>query len=299
VKPTDVAALRRQLIDWLGDQDATRFYELYNPGKGAPDAIVEQTQRLTAADCFYVNAEMTAVARHAGATMPDQKPLANPGFIIWDGPLTDHDVDQDLLTGGEDDDHFALLSHSQALSWELTTAERDDGQHVPGAHLTFWSHHPARTRPPMIPIWSAFWDFTLPIRESAETDNQGDYAPVGRWIGQFNMTAHATMVLMGQTVAQLERVLPDRAERRRAARAGANLNEFTVVQLRRRTPVNHPDEGQAEAVNWSRRWMVSGHWRRQWYPSLQDHRAVWVHGYVKGPEDKPLVLGDKVKALLR
>jgi len=31
-------------------------------------------------------------------------------------------------------------------------------------------------------------------------------------------------------------------------------------------------------------------WRNQWYPSLSQHRQKWISPYVKGPEDKPLVV---------
>jgi hypothetical protein len=40
--------------------------------------------------------------------------------------------------------------------------------------------------------------------------------------------------------------------------------------------------------------MVRGHWRNQWYPSLNAHRQRWISPYVKGPEDEELVLKDRV-----
>ena len=50
-------------------------------------------------------------------------------------------------------------------------------------------------------------------------------------------------------------------------------------------------------VDWSCQWWVSGHWRRQWYPSTKTHKPVWVAPYIKGPPDKPLK--DSVRLMVR
>ena len=36
------------------------------------------------------------------------------------------------------------------------------------------------------------------------------------------------------------------------------------------------------------RWLVSGHFRNQWYRSEQTHKVIWIAPYVKGPDDAPL-----------
>lgn len=41
-------------------------------------------------------------------------------------------------------------------------------------------------------------------------------------------------------------------------------------------------------IEWSHRWIVSGHWRNQWYPSSGTHELTYILPYVKGPDDKPL-----------
>lgn|SRR5262249_49222131 len=76
----------------------------------------------------------------------------------------------------------------------------------------------------------------------------------------------------------------DRATRRAARRLGFPEREVTVVQLRRERAVNEHLGGTA---NYSCRFMVSGHWRNQWCPSLNAHRQTWIAPYVKGPSDKP------------
>lgn len=60
-----------------------------------------------------------------------------------------------------------------------------------------------------------------------------------------------------------------------------------VIELRARehdrhitTDSNHRD--------YACQWIVRGHWRNQWYPSLGTHQPKWITPYVKGPDDKPL-----------
>lgn len=79
----------------------------------------------------------------------------------------------------------------------------------------------------------------------------------------------------------------ERSTRKRAGRVWVEEPLIRVVQLRRPASTTHHD-GDAQPVEWSCRWVVSGHWRQQWYPSTGDHRPVWVLPYVKGPESAPL-----------
>lgn len=45
---------------------------------------------------------------------------------------------------------------------------------------------------------------------------------------------------------------------------------------------------------YSHRWVVRGHWRRQWYPSLNRHVPIWITDYIAGPADLPIEHRDKV-----
>lgn len=60
-----------------------------------------------------------------------------------------------------------------------------------------------------------------------------------------------------------------------------------VIQLRR-SQAHAGHHGDGEPIEWSHQWIVSGHWRQQWYPSLNANQPRWIMPYVKGPEDKPL-----------
>lgn len=84
-----------------------------------------------------------------------------------------------------------------------------------------------------------------------------------------------------------------RSERRRCQRGGMRCSDIRVVRLR------HSQHGSAGTAGsgkeYSCRWKVSGHWRNQWYPTVEDHRPIWIMDHIKGPDDKPFRGGDRVK----
>jgi hypothetical protein len=78
----------------------------------------------------------------------------------------------------------------------------------------------------------------------------------------------------------------ERAERRRAEREKRKLPDVRIVYLRR--PQRHVTAGEHGHVDYSCQFFVQGHWRDQWYPSLQIHKPTYIGAYIKGPPDKPL-----------
>lgn len=64
-------------------------------------------------------------------------------------------------------------------------------------------------------------------------------------------------------------------------------SEIKVIQLRRSESQPHLSIDGAQGVDWSCRWVVSGHWRNR--PDASgDRRLIFIMPYVKGPSDKPL-----------
>jgi hypothetical protein len=101
----------------------------------------------------------------------------------------------------------------------------------------------------------------------------------------------ALCFLLRQRVAETETVMPDRAAQRRAKREGKEPPPIRVISIRGAAVTGGAGDGSRE---WKHRWMVRGHWRRQWYRSIQAHRPVWINPFIKGPEDAPLLGGEKV-----
>ncbi len=104
----------------------------------------------------------------------------------------------------------------------------------------------------------------------------------------------AVWLLMGQPIAQHDRPPVQRAAAKRALRAGLTT-DLTVITLRQ---PRHPDGDEPASREYHRRWIVRGHWRRIPTPEAPQ-RVTWVHGYVKGPADAPLVVTDRVTVLAR
>jgi hypothetical protein len=110
------------------------------------------------------------------------------------------------------------------------------------------------------------------------------------------------VVLMSNRVARQERRHLARVQMRRAQRAGLPMDDVVCITLRRELVGNEGEMDEVTeggSVNWSHRWMVAGHWKPQWYPSLGEHRLIYIAPYIKGPASKPLVIKGKVYAWTR
>jgi hypothetical protein len=114
-------------------------------------------------------------------------------------------------------------------------------------------------------------------------------------------TILATWLLMGQTLVRSEPFTAPRAARRRIARTDPHLDPTVrYIDLRRtRAEPDRSDEQRTGTREYRHRWVVRGHWRNQWYPSRNDHRPIWIDPHFAGPEDKPLLGGDRVNVLRR
>lgn len=115
----------------------------------------------------------------------------------------------------------------------------------------------------------------------------------------FIRTLHAYWLMMNQTLIKLSKEEADK----KLARTMKRFNmptEVTIVQYRR---VETDKEYSGESsVEWSHRWIVRGHWRWQPYKTIDgkdDVKRIWIAPFMKGPEDKPLILTDKIYALVQ
>lgn len=95
--------------------------------------------------------------------------------------------------------------------------------------------------------------------------------------------------LMSQLILTPE-PLPRQARRQRQ-RAGI-VDHVKVLRLRRhKHPL--PDDHEPQEANYSHRFIVEGHWRNQQYGKKGEetyYRQKWIAPYVKGPDDKPLII---------
>jgi hypothetical protein len=109
---------------------------------------------------------------------------------------------------------------------------------------------------------------------------------------------------MSQTIVEKAKETGDRTQRRRLERESVPT-EVVVIQFRKRKYYNEKGEETEDSkkIDWSHRWLVGGHWRWQPYKDPvsggEIKKRIWISPYVKGPEDKPLVMKDRVYVLAK
>lgn len=102
-----------------------------------------------------------------------------------------------------------------------------------------------------------------------------------------------TWHIQRQRLTTTRLVRPQRPAVRRLARAG-DTAEPVVRVIALRTPESQSAGGTATSHEYHHQWIVRGHWRQQWYPTISDNRPVWIAPHLKGPDGAPLLGGEKV-----
>jgi hypothetical protein len=150
------------------------------------------------------------------------------------------------------------------------------------AELDLDKHFARRKLPKVIPMHLTPWWFGMDFGGN-EWDEIGQPTGAAWWW----RIVQTTLRLMQQRIAVRHEERLDRPLRREAKRLAYPERQVVVVRLRRERSETHEPYGEA---NYSHRFIVGGHWRWQWYPTLEGHRQIWISPYVKGPSDKPLVI---------
>lgn len=102
----------------------------------------------------------------------------------------------------------------------------------------------------------------------------------------------ATWHIQRQRLTTTRLVRPQRPAARRLTRAGDTSDHAVrVITLRSLDPQS---TGAVASHEYHHQWIVRGHWRQQWYPTISDHRPVWIAPHLKGPDGAPLLGGERV-----
>jgi hypothetical protein len=269
-------------------------------------AQLESDLMLTAEPVFVDDGVMT-VLEHARKSFEPEALLASDvfcerGFALLPRPLLRTDVNGHLCS-------------TRAFSWQpfyvkerVPWVERDPGEenvevefaplgNAPdaapaGLVVTLYSHQddPSDTEVPRDAVaargWPALtmehatlWWFgrTPEVGLRGYTDEQARAAR-GVW-----RDVQVFFRLAQQRIAERGRERAGRKAAKRLERALDRTDPYVTVVTLRRTK-RQGGEGDAE-VEWTHRWVVGGHWRNQWYPTLDAHRQIWIADFVKGPED--------------
>lgn len=100
---------------------------------------------------------------------------------------------------------------------------------------------------------------------------------------------------MSQEIAAIEHPHTRKTTARMLMRRQLRADPLTLIRLRRRA--RGVDQGTS--FEYSHRFVVRGHWRRQWYPSEQRHRSIYIRPFIKGPDDAPLLAREHVIGVVR
>lgn len=303
MRPVDVLAAKRLLEGVIGEElDRASRKHGYDTRGNPPDASwlrdIPRDDLLDIADgrvtweaakhgqCYWVSPEMTDVAVAASLSLPRDEIYREDlpslhGFLVYDKAVAEF-VGDDLPA--------PVLIHG--VAW--VSAQTTDGGD--GALVVMPLGVPREVvtkfvpKAPFIPLYTVRMDWHSGTTGDLTGRLEPDFA-------NFCRLSIATWVLMQQSMTVSESQHVDRPESRRCVRAGI-IPQVTVVKLRRRSTASEPDE--SAPVDWSHRWIVSGHWANlACGPGRSERRLTWIAPYVKGPEDKPLVIKDKVHAWVR
>lgn len=137
----------------------------------------------------------------------------------------------------------------------------------------------------VVPGLAFGWTFGTPITAPLDYAWPSEYGTPGRVRQELAYVSTCLLLLTQRiSVSEEHRVTPLRSGYARPLTIEPVVRAVTLRRLR----TEHPGLSMQQQVEWTQRWVVSAHWRQQWYPTLQDHRPVLIQPYVKGPEDKPL-----------
>jgi hypothetical protein len=199
----------------------------------------------------------------------------------------------------------------RAIGWLPIRANAEDGMDRGGLWITMWSHfedeaeysdyepntaaiHAENPYGSLAAIHSFFLDFNR--RQWEDIGAAGNGNPVDDAFMQASIRQWTTVQVMwrlGQQLVQTGQQAP-RPARKEAKRLGATKDTgITVITLRRPRTDSFPENGDGEK-RYHFQWLVRGHWRNQWYPSLKQHRQKWVSDYWKGDPNDPIKFTERV-----
>lgn len=305
IRPQDLPELRAEIVR-LRTDIGTEGISHFQPdstisaclGIGKTDLIEMETANTEEADLFYVTRDMTDLATTAGTSLPQfalnaQDFPTEQGLVYFDGGIAanwgEHPVSIYAVSWRVLEDFGAAIAYYTDVKSFRTSMPY---QEFIDAILR--SRGAARDGIWPIDIVRAIASF---ISEHDERYGETEGIAQNGVARKVWPVVRAALLLMQQPLADSSDIEPDRAARKRLARAGHEPAAVRVIELRRpKTSSSTPSETSRE---YHHRWITRGHWRQQWHPKRQLHRPVWIAPHIKGPEGAPLIGGEKVYALKR
>lgn len=294
----------------------------YNPERGATELLADESQRLRAAELYWVPDNMTEFIRRAGLTLPDWgvrpgDPPSPAGFVMYAKPF-----------GGYISELNQTPIPMVAMSWGPTRFATSADSNV---WVTFWSatnyevlaEHLYQvgpsigaklTRPQALQQAYAQtadlqWDNEAVLGLLADPGNRpvvmessfgyqdvdiSEADMVSRTSAPWVNVLRATWLLMKQpnmvelTDEHLPRNLRRQAERRHADGRSVNTSPVRVVNMHRQRVTRASGGTVRGEYSHTIQYPVKGHWREQPYPTRGTVERIWIDAHWRGPEDAPV-----------
>ena len=323
----DAMIAQQQQLRWLTSDDGLRYLQFFfgdmdrqhkPEHRRDPRALSAiQLRTLMEAEPIYASAEACEMVSHAKETFEPERALPGDpftpfGFALLGQPIV---IDDAPWHPAEPGRSLSGLLPIRALSWASVHNEDwsqgcfwisfyidvDDEEAMAAAsreheHYEAWMKNREHLRGlPSLMLGHQFqWTWgdtpwTEPDRlEIAATR----YEPVEDVIRRSK--AQSRMVQAFWRIASQFAPAKERAPRGiwRDFNRKVNANrDVTVIRLRR---LREGKEVEPAGRGLSVRFPVRGHWRNQWYPSLEEHRQIWIHPYIKGPDGARFVMKQRV-----
>lgn len=303
-------------LAWVLSQHPGKLYFPFHRDRLGPDGYpaswtvgewVDQLRRwLTEAELFYVTADMSTVVRQAAHAMPTYQVYpdvlpAKVGFVVFGDTVCLVDDTCPEMEPGE-------RCEIRAMLWG-PVEETSSG---PGVMLVTLqdSDIMVGTRPKLaeMPREVVATAISSPVAYHEEYPLPYGNRPWGEADRPVHNTAVAAAmsawIMMGQKITSEATERAPRALRRQYEREGRPEPTVRTVTLRQASkPAQERQPGQESSRVYRHRWVVGeyGYWRNTWYPSAEEHRLqyVYVPAYVKGPQDAPMIGGERVNVLRR
>jgi hypothetical protein len=269
-------------MDVIAEQRAFAVNMLFSPGDadGGMEFTVDSQSVNADADlgCRFLIANLLLAAQPvlwpdefrvaaAGSAMPDGgidlaptylSDRRNPLWFTWP---------EDLALDGDDLGHLGLLIAS--------TAQLAEPMRSPGLIVAAILNPTKETAGAKLMRCSIL---THSLPNHVDTDD-GLEASV-------KMIAFLDSPFIPQELRQVERPLRKRSPIKPPAVRFITLRKAMIER-----PTDDPEpsaEDEPRHRDWRCRWLVSGHFRAQPYPSTGERRLLWIAPHIKGPPDKPL-----------
>jgi len=275
VTPTELPDIRRHMSYMAHD-----MWRI-NPDNSRSLRLAHMRDDLDAAELFHVSEDFCALVAAAHDSMPDHvltqfDPPARSGLALVAKP-----------SGSATPRYLGDVAgwfwsvRADGLYIALLVDRRSQGQPFSVAPYFYYAEHVIRAS------WGRVFDSLTGSVCGSHAEDTARLLWVSNLVVFWNL-------LRQQSLVQDAAIAPSRATRRREEKAGRTPSAVRVITLA--GSCSNESSGD-KSREWRHRWVVRGHWRKQWYPSIEDHRPVWIAPHLKGPGDAPLLGGQKVYAV--